>query len=82
MYPASDWSPLLRATVDISACAIFLPDRPRRGPLGSPVFAGAGKTDLHLSVPLADLGGFLCHFMAQFLCSCREPLLRPGLPIL
>src|SRR5215510_10136815 len=31
MYPASDWSSLLRATMDISARAIFLPDRPRRG---------------------------------------------------
>ena len=50
MYPASDWSSLLRAIMDISARAISLPDRPRRGPFGSPVFAGAGKTDLHLSV--------------------------------
>jgi hypothetical protein len=50
MYPASDWSSLLRATMDISARAILLPDRPRSGPLGSPVFASAGKTDLHLSV--------------------------------
>jgi hypothetical protein len=31
MYPASDWSgSLLRATMDISARSIFLPDRPRR----------------------------------------------------
>lgn len=48
MYPASDWSSLLRAIMGISARAICLADRPRRGPFGSPV--GAGKTDLHLSV--------------------------------
>jgi hypothetical protein len=36
---------VLRAIMDISAHAISLAERPRTGPLGSPVFACAGKTD-------------------------------------
>jgi hypothetical protein len=36
---------VLRATMDISAHASSLPDRPRSRPFGSPVFACAGKTD-------------------------------------
>src|ERR1700738_3454039 len=48
---------LLRTIMDISARAFSLPDRPRRGHLGSPVFACAGKTDPpSLLIPLADLG--------------------------
>lgn len=59
MYPASFWSFLLRAIMDISAPAISLPVRPR-GPFGSPVFASAGKTVFSISsFSLADLGGKL-----------------------
>jgi hypothetical protein len=36
---------MLPATMDISARAISLADRPRAGPFGSPVFACAGKTE-------------------------------------
>jgi hypothetical protein len=43
MYPASRWGTLLRAIMDISARAISL--AARLEPNGSPVFAGAGKTD-------------------------------------
>ena len=45
MYPVSDWSSVLLAIMDISAPAISLADRPQVGPLGSPVFACAGKTE-------------------------------------
>jgi len=45
MYPAFDWSAVLLAIMDISARAISLADRPRLEPFGSPVFAGAGKTE-------------------------------------
>jgi hypothetical protein len=59
MYPASAWSVVLRAIMDISAHAVSLPDRPRTGPFGSPVFVCAGKTDPPSSShPLADLGGY------------------------
>src|SRR5215467_6203437 len=44
MYPASAWSKVLRAIMDISAHAVSLAARPRSGPFGSPGFACAGKT--------------------------------------
>ena len=51
-------SVVLRAIMDISAPAISLADRPHVGPLGSPVFACAGKTEppsrLIFSQTLAD----------------------------
>src|SRR5205814_1732095 len=50
MYPASDWSgSLLRATMDISARSISLPDRPRLGQTGHQCSIAP--------LPLADLGG-------------------------
>jgi hypothetical protein len=83
MYPASDWSSLLRAIMGISARAICLADRPRRGPFGSPVFAGAGKTDLHLSVssrrPRRVPLWLRPHRPVPLFVP--GPFLRPGLPI-
>ena len=58
MYPASDWSgSLLRATMDISARSISLPDRPRLGHLGHQCSIVPGRPVSIFSLPLADLGG-------------------------
>src|SRR5437879_3259217 len=58
MYPASDWSDsLLRATMDISARSISLPDRPRLGQTGHQVSIAPGRPVSISSLPLADLGG-------------------------
>ena len=57
------------------------------GPFGSPVFASAGKTVLHLVHPLADLGRKtgLCHRSLLDQCSsfvrAMRPFLRPGLRV-
>src|SRR6202048_1964510 len=57
------------------------------GPFGSPVFACAGKTELHLvsssrrpRLETVDrvMSSLAPHF-AQFLCSSQRPFLRPGL---
>src|ERR1700693_703859 len=57
MYPASDWSGvLLRATMDISARSISLPDRPRTGHLGHQCSIAPGRPVSISSLPLADLG--------------------------
>src|SRR3977135_4503673 len=58
MYPASDWSgSLLRATMDISARSVSLPDRPRQGHLGHQCSIAPGRPVSISSLPLADLGG-------------------------
>ena len=58
MYPASDWSgSLLRATMDISARSISLPDRPRLGQTGHQCSIAPGRPVSISSLPLADLGG-------------------------
>src|SRR5713226_2045792 len=49
MYPASDWSAfVLPAIMDISARAISLADRPRRGHLGHQCSHAPGRPILHL----------------------------------
>src|SRR6266702_7634905 len=48
MYPASDWSVALPATMDISARANLLPDRPRVGHLGHQCSHAPGRPVLHL----------------------------------
>jgi len=48
MYPASDWSILLRAIMDISAHAFSLADRPRPGHLGHQCSHAPGRPILHL----------------------------------
>ena len=48
MYPASDWSIVLRATMDISAPAISLADRPRTGHSGHQYSHAPGRPNLHL----------------------------------
>ena len=50
MYPAFDWSVLLRATMDISAHAISLADRPRPGQTGHQCSHAPGRPILHLFV--------------------------------
>jgi hypothetical protein len=57
MYSASDWSgSLLRATMDISARSISLPDRPRQGHLSHQCSIAPGRPVSIFSLPLADLG--------------------------
>ena len=66
MYPAFDWSVLLRATMDISARAISLADRPQLGHLGHQC-SHAGREDRTSisSHPLADLGGQVIQLLAN-----------------
>jgi hypothetical protein len=57
MYPAFAWSIVLRATMDISARAISLADRPQRA-----IWVTSARTRREdrtsiSSYPLADLGG-------------------------
>src|SRR5262250_29346 len=47
MYPASDWSVVLRATMDISALAFSLADRPRTGQTGHQGSHAPGRPVLH-----------------------------------
>ena len=57
MYPAFDWSVVLRAIMDISAPAISLADRPQRAiRVTSSRKRREDRTSI-LSHPLADLGG-------------------------
>jgi hypothetical protein len=48
MYPAFDWSVVLRAIMDISAHAISLSDRPRLGQVGHQCSHVPGRPNLHL----------------------------------
>src|ERR1041384_2886944 len=48
MYPAFDWSVLLRAIMDISAPAGSLADRPQRGHSGHQCSQAPGRPNLHL----------------------------------
>src|SRR5262245_43211686 len=57
MYPASDWSSLLRAIMDISARAISLADRPRVDHQGHQCSQAPGRPTSISLFPLADLGG-------------------------
>ena len=48
MYPAFDWSVVLRAIMDISARAISLSDRPRPGQMGHQCSHAPGRPNYHL----------------------------------
>ena len=48
MYPAFDWSAVLRAMMDISAPAISLADRPQTGQTGHQCSHAPGRPNLHL----------------------------------
>src|SRR5580704_1304644 len=86
MYPASDWSILLRAIMDISAHAFSLADRPRPGHLGHQCSHAPGRPILHLYLSsrrprletVDRVTSSLAPHIAQFLCSSRGPFLRPG----
>src|SRR5213075_3602959 len=56
MYPAFDWSVMLRATMDISARAISLADRPQRAIWVTSVRMRREDRTSISSHPLADLG--------------------------
>ena len=87
MYPASDWSALLRAIMDISARAISLADRPRSGHWGHQCSHAPGRPILHFVSSsrrprrVTVLG--LRHRWLLILCSsfvrAWRPFLRPGL---
>jgi hypothetical protein len=51
---------MLRTTMDISARAISLPDRPGVGHLGHQCSQSPGRPLSISPSPLVDLGGFLC----------------------
>ena len=57
MYPAFDWSVVLRAIMDISARAISLTDRPQRAIWVTSVRMRREDRTSISSHPLADLGG-------------------------
>ncbi len=86
MYPASDWSMLLRAIMDISARAFSLADRPRLGHLGHQCSHAPGRPILHLVSssrrprlePVDRVTSSLAPPVSQFLCSSQGPFLRPG----
>src|SRR5204862_8020242 len=60
MYPAFDWSVMLRATMDISARAISLADRPQRAIWVTSVRMRRDDRSSISSHPLADLGRYGC----------------------
>ena len=78
---------VLRAIMDISARAISLADRPRPGHLGHQCSHAPGRPILHLVSSSrrprrVNWATSSCApYLAQFLCSCREPFLRPGLRV-
>src|SRR5271163_2987384 len=85
MYPAFDWS-ICSGPSWISARVRPNQRKDLNGPFGSPVFACAGKTDLHLisssrrpRLETVDrvTSSFAPH-VAQFLCSSQGPFLRPA----
>ncbi len=86
MYPAFDWSILLRAIMDISARAFSLADRPRLGHLGHQCSHAPGRPDLHLVSssrrprlePVDGVTSSHAPPTSQFLCSSQGPFLRPG----
>ena len=77
MYPASDWSVVLRAIMEISARAISLTDRPQRAIWVTSVRTRSEDRSSISSHPLADLGRKLliglCH---RFLLISRSSFVR------
>jgi hypothetical protein len=88
MYPACDWSIVLRAIMDISARAISLANRPRAGHGGYQCSHAPGRPILHLAFILSQTSaGWIsrCRLATLphlFLCSCRVavPSPRPAPP--
>jgi hypothetical protein len=86
MYPASDWSVVLRAIMDISARATSLTDRPRSGHPGHQCSHALGRPILHLYLSsrrprletVDRVTSSLAPHIAQFLCLSQGPFLRPG----
>jgi hypothetical protein len=86
MYPASDWSVVLRAIMDISARAFSLADRPRSGHPGHQCSHALGRPILHFVLSsrrprletVDRVTSSLAPRIAQFLCSSQGPFLRPG----
>ena len=89
MYPASRWSALLRAIMDISARAISLPVRPRPGHWGHQCSHTPGRPILHFvsssrrprRVTGVGATSSTAPHPLQFLCSCLAavPSSRPAL---
>jgi hypothetical protein len=88
MYPASDWSILLRATMDISAHAFSLADRPQRGRSGHQCSHAPGRPILHLYLSLSQTSAgklsYVIDSSSSFALSCSfvrawRPFLRPDL---
>src|ERR1700751_3175562 len=93
MYPASDWSILLRATMDISAHAFSLADRPQRGRSGHQCSHAPGRPILHLYLSLSQtsagklsyvIDSYVIDSSSSFALSCSfvrawRPFLRPDL---
>jgi hypothetical protein len=89
MYPASDWSALLRAIMDISAHAISLAVRPRPGHSGHQCSHAPGRPILHFvsssrrprRVTGVGATSSTAPHPLQFLCSCLAavPSSRPSL---
>src|SRR5215470_7941584 len=83
MYPASAWSKVLRAIMDISAHAVSLAARPRSGPFGSPGFACAGKTGppFRLILSQTSAGNYVIAFsllaVVPLFVPSAVPLSRP-----
>jgi hypothetical protein len=86
MYPASAWSGLCSGpSWDQRACDL-ISGQASTGPSGSPVFACAGKTDLHRRLILSQTsaGKLITSSIAPHLHGCSfvrawRPFLRPGL---
>ena len=86
MYPASDWSVVLRAIMDISARAFSLADRPRSGHSGHQCSHALGRPILHFVLSsrrprleaVDRVTSSLAPHIAQCLCSSQWPFLRPA----
>src|SRR5215470_1358036 len=87
MYPASDWSGLLRAIMDISARAFSLPDRPQTGHLGHQGSHAPGRPVLHhvssSRRPRQENGtmSLLSPDQCSSFVRAMRPFLRPGLRV-
>lgn len=85
MYPASIWSFLLRAIMDISAPAISLADRPRLGHSGHQYSQAPGRPFPPSLRSLSQtsvgnlLGVVVCYVIIQFLCSIGGRSFAPTL---
>src|SRR5271154_949936 len=88
MYPAFDWS-IAPGHHGYQRACVLITRQASIGPFGSPVFACAGKTDLHLvsssrrprlELLIGLVTSSLAPHIAQFLCSSQRavPSSRPA----